>query len=65
MFLDRFSKVAILENFHNRFLRNYQKTRKLKVPINMDNDWMYRIYQDRGKGFITLGAMSLGRFSKN
>ena len=42
-----------------------KKARKLKVPINMDNDWMYRVYQNRDKGFITLGVLSLGRFSKN
>ena len=41
-----------------------KKTRKLKVPINMDNDWMYRFYQNRGKGFITLGVMSLVGFQK-
>ena len=40
------------------------KARKLKVRINMDNDWMYCVYQNRGKGFITLGGLSLGRFSK-
>ena len=42
-----------------------KKARKLAVRINMDNDWMYRGYQSRGKGFITLAVMSLGRFSKN
>ena len=42
-----------------------KKARKLKVLINMDNDWMYCVYQNRGKGFITLGVVSLGRFSKN
>ena len=41
------------------------KARKLKVRINMDNDWMYYVYQNRGQGFITLGVTSLGRFSKN
>ena len=35
-----------------------KKARKLKVPINMHNDWMYRVYQNKG-------VMSLGRFSKN
>ena len=51
------------------------KTRKLKVLINMDNgwlkvrinmdsDWMHRVYRDMGQGSITLGVMSLGRFSK-
>ena len=38
--------------------------RKLKARINMDNDWMYRVYQNRGQGSITLGDMSLGRFKK-
>ena len=40
------------------------KARKLKTRINIDNDWMYRVYQNRGQGSITLGVMSLGRFSK-
>ena len=37
---------------------------KLEVPIaiNMDNDWMYCVYLDRGQGSITLGVMFLGRF---
>ena len=30
----------------------------------MDNDLMYRVYRNRGQGFITHGVMSLGRFSK-
>ena len=51
------------------------KTRKQKVRINMDNDWMYHGYWNRGQGSITigsyvpcgqgaitLGVMSLGRF---
>ena len=42
-----------------------KKASKLKVRLNMDNDWMYQVYQNRGKGFITLAVMSLGRFSKN
>ena len=41
------------------------KARKLKVHIDMDNDWMYRVYPNRGQGSITLGVMSLGRFSNN
>ena len=40
------------------------KARKFKIRINMDNDWMYRLYRNRGQGSITLGVMSLGRFSK-
>ena len=41
------------------------KARKLKICINMDNDWMYCVYQNKGQGSITLRVMSLGRFSKN
>ena len=41
------------------------KAGKLKVCIDMHNDWMYRVYLNRGQGSITLGVMSLGRFSKN
>ena len=41
------------------------KARKLKVGINMDNDWMYCVYRNRGQRSITLGVMPLGRFSKN
>ena len=37
MSFDSFSNFAILENFHNRFLRNYKS---LKALFNMDNDWM-------------------------
>ena len=40
------------------------KARKLKARINMDNDWMYCVYWYRGQGSITLGVISLGRFSK-
>ena len=41
------------------------KARKLKVCINMDNDWMYSVNWDRGQGSITLGVIYLGRFFKN
>ena len=40
------------------------KARKLEVCINMVNDWMYRVYMKRGQGSITLGVISLSRFSK-
>ena len=39
-----------------------KKARKLKVRINMDNDWLYRVYRNRGKGTIARGVISLGRF---
>ena len=40
------------------------KARKLKVHINMDNDSMYCVYQNRGQLSIILGVMSIDRFSK-
>ena len=40
------------------------KARKPKVCINMDNDWTYSVYWNKGQGSIALGVMSLGRFSK-
>ena len=40
------------------------KARKLKVRINVDNDWMYSVYWNRSQGSITLRVMSLGRFQK-
>ena len=39
------------------------KARKLKVRINVDNDWMYCVFRNRGQGAITLGVISLDRFS--
>ena len=62
--LDRFSNFDILEDFRNRFSGTLKAT-KLKVCINMDNDWMYSVYWNGGQESITLGVMSLGRFSKN
>ena len=37
------------------FVTDFSELKKaghLKVHINIDNDWMYRIYQIRGKRFI-------------
>ena len=39
------------------------KARKLKVCINIDNNLLYCVYPKWGQGSITLGVMSLGRFS--
>ena len=39
------------------------KAKKLKFRIDMDNDWMYRVHPNGGQGSISLGIMSLGRFS--
>ena len=51
------------------FLRNFvtdfsepKKAIKLKVGINMDNDWIYRVYLNMGKGTITHGVIPLVRF---
>ena len=60
--LEGFQILPFLKTFVTDFLEP-KKTRKLKVSINMDNDWMYCVYQNRGKGSRTLGVMSLGRFS--
>ena len=39
------------------------KAGKLTVCINMNNDWMYCVYRNRGQGSITLAVISLCRFS--
>ena len=62
MFLHRFQILPFLKIFVTDFSET-MKCRKLKVCINMDNDWMYCVYQNRGQGFITLGVISLCRFS--
>ena len=62
--LEGFQILPVLKIFITDFSEP-KNARKLKVRINMDNDWMYRVYRNRGKGSITLGFMSLGRFSKN
>ena len=41
------------------------KARKLKVCINVDNNWMYQVYRNMDQGLINFGVMSLGRFSKH
>ena len=43
--------------FLNIFVTDFSgtmKARKLKVHINMDNDWMDSVYQNRGQESITL-----------
>ena len=47
-----FQILPFLKIFVTDFLGT-NKARKLKVPINMDNDWMYRVYQNKGQGSIT------------
>ena len=39
------------------------KARKLNVRINKDKDLMYHVHWNRGQWSITLGVMSVGRFS--
>ena len=49
------------------FLTHFSETmkvRKLKFRKNMGNDLMYRVNSKRAQGSVTLGVMSLGRFSK-
>ena len=60
--MELFADFAILENFLTDF-SGTMKSRKLKICINMDSDRMYCVYQNRGQGSITLGVMSLCRFS--
>ena len=62
--LEGFQILTFLKIFITDFSEP-KKARKLKVHINMDNDWVYCVYPNRGKGSITLGIMSLGRFPKN
>ena len=57
----RFQILPFLKIFVTDFSEP-KKANKLKVHINRDNNWMYQVYQNRGKGSINLG-MSLGRFS--
>ena len=60
--LEGFQILPFLKSFVTDFSEP-KKARKLKVCINMDNDWMYCIYRNRGKGSITLGVIPIGRFS--
>ena len=53
MFLGRFQILPFLKNFVTDF-SGTKKARRLKVHINMDNDRMYRVYQNKGQGSITL-----------
>ena len=60
--LEGFQILPFLKIFVTDFSEP-KKARNLKVCISMDNDWMYCVYWNRGKGSITLEVMSLGRFS--
>ena len=71
MSLRKFQILPFLKIFITDFSEP-KKARKLKVHINMDNDWMcrvyqtslYCVYQNKGQRSVTFGVMSLGRFSK-
>ena len=52
------SSMKLITHFFITDFYKPKKARKLKVPVNMDNDGMYRIYQNRGKGFIILGDVA-------
>ena len=58
-----FQILPFLKSFISDF-SGTMKARKLKVCINKDNHWLYCVYPNEGQGSITLGVMSLGRFSK-
>ena len=62
MSLYRFSYFAILENFITDFSGTV-KAGKLKVGKNMDNDWMYSVYLNRGQGSITCSYVPLWIYS--
>ena len=51
--LEGFQILPFLKVFITDFSEP-KKARKLNVHINMDNDWMYHVHQNRGKGSITL-----------
>ena len=59
MSLGKYTNFAILKKLRNIFLR---KARMLKVRKNLENDWMYRVYQNMDQGSLTLGVMSFGIF---
>ena len=46
--LEGFQVLPFLNIFVTDFSES-KKARKLKVHINMDNDWLYREYRNRGK----------------
>ena len=48
MSIHRFSNFAIQKIFITDF-SGTMKARKLNVCIHLDNDWMYRIYLNRGQ----------------
>ena len=60
--LEGFQILPFLKIFITDFSEP-KKGRKLKVHINMHNDWMYHVYQNRGQMPITFGVTFLGRFS--
>ena len=53
--------LPLMKNFRCRF-SGTMKAVKLKLGIHMDNGLMYRVYQNQGKGSITLGVTVLDRF---
>ena len=63
MFLDMFQILPFLTIFVTDF-SGTMKARKLKVRINMDNDWMYCVHWNRRQGSITLGVCPLVGFRK-
>ena len=58
-----FQILLFLKTFITDF-SGTKKARRLKVCINMDNDWMYCVYQNKHQGSITLGVCPLVGFQK-
>ena len=58
---DGFYNLPLLKKFHCRF-SGTMKAVKLKLGIHMDNGLVYRVYQNQGKGLITLGVTVLDMF---
>ena len=61
MSLEGFQILPFLKDFVTDFSEPIE-ARKLKVSINIDNDWLYRVYQNRGKGSIELCPLVGFRF---
>ena len=61
--LEGFQILPFLKTFVTDFSEP-KKARKLKVHINIDNDWMYCVYWKRGKGSVVMFLDSFS-FSTN
>ena len=55
--MEGFQILPVLKIFVTDFSKP-KKARKLKDGINMDNDCMYHVYQNKGQRSINIGVMS-------